>query len=141
MSDAHHDESSSEVENIESVSESGEKVRMGNYQKLSDFMGTSPTMSMFRRFTSLNVQNLLFLQAELAYLEDELESIRQEEQGSDDELSEKRTRDSLQSFSSLKEISEDGSHSLQYETILKIREKLNEYSEYAPVLSRPEQFK
>lgn len=45
------------------------KVPMGNYQKLSEFMATTPTMSIFRRFAALNTQNVLFLQAELATLE------------------------------------------------------------------------
>ena len=54
---------------IEEGSEATKKAPMGNYQKLADFMGNSPTVSIYRRFTSLNVQNLLFMQAEIAYLE------------------------------------------------------------------------
>ena len=46
-----------------------DKNRMDDYQGLADFMSEAPTMSIFRQFTSLNVQDILFRQAELAYLE------------------------------------------------------------------------
>lgn len=41
----------------------------GDYQKLSEFISPWPTLSIFRRFGALNVQNILLLQSELAYLE------------------------------------------------------------------------
>lgn len=85
-------------------------------------------MSIFRRFGTLNVQNILFLQAELAYLEDQLDQIRREEQTSDS-TSEKSRRDTLQSFYSLSQEDEDGLYSEQYEKMIQIREKLREYSE------------
>ena len=46
----------------------GRKRPTGDYQKMADFMSQSASLSIFRRFGNLNVQNLLLLQAELAYL-------------------------------------------------------------------------
>ena len=46
-----------------------ERRPTGDYKKLSRFLGSSPPLTIFRRFGDLNVQNILLLQAELAYLE------------------------------------------------------------------------
>lgn len=96
----------------------------GNYQKLSRFMGRWPEMSIFRRFGSLNAQNILFLQAELAHLEYELGEIREEDSNSDDETKKKFA----QSWYEVSQKPEDGEQSEQYQKILEIREKLSEYS-------------
>ena len=59
-----------------------EKVPMGDYHKFSKFMGSWPTMSIFRRFGTLNAQNILFLQSELVYLEGKnLHSILEDHRG------------------------------------------------------------
>ena len=86
-------------------------------------------MSIFRRFGELNVQNILFLQAELAYLEDQLDQIRRE----DGESNEKSTREKgnlMQSFYALRQAHEDDQSSEQYATVLQIQDKLKQYSKY-----------
>ncbi|KAI9668540.1 MAG: hypothetical protein M1831_000979 [Alyxoria varia] len=101
-----------------------ERPSMGNYQKLSKFMGTWPEMSIFRRFGTLQAQNLLFLQAELAHLEDQLEDIRAE-QRENEELAEKERLDLTQDWRTLAD-SYDSSE--EYQTVVNIKEKLREYN-------------
>ena len=43
-----------------------------NYTGLADLMAENPEKAIFRRFTQLNIKNLLYLQAELACLEEDL---------------------------------------------------------------------
>lgn len=45
------------------------------YPKLADHMGSSPEISIFKRFVALNRQNLLYLQAELTSLERRLRNV------------------------------------------------------------------
>ena len=125
-----HGSSVPKENSVEGVAECGKTFPIdmgGSYHKLSEFMGAWPTMSIFRRFGTLNVQNILFLQAELAYLEDQLSQIRQDEPTSNG-LSEKSEPNALQSWHSLSQQDEDGMHSEQYEKVLEIRAKLKEYS-------------
>ena len=97
---------------------------MGNYQKLSKFMGTWPEMNVFRRFGTLQAQNLLFLQAELSHLEDQLEDIRAERR-ENEEFSEKEKLDLSQDWRAL---ADSNQTSEEYETVVSIREKLQEYN-------------
>ena len=46
---------------------------MGNYLDLSKLMSKYPEVFILRKFSGLNVKNLLYYQAELAHLEQELE--------------------------------------------------------------------
>lgn len=46
---------------------------MNGYSKLASSMGAHPELAIFRRFGTLNAQNLLYLQAELVYLENKLQ--------------------------------------------------------------------
>lgn len=45
---------------------------VAGYPKLSGYMGLLPQIAIFRTFSGLNAQNLLYLQAELTHLEKEL---------------------------------------------------------------------
>ena len=45
---------------------------MDGYWKIADLMGSHTEFAIFRRFRSLNMQNLLYLQAEIIHLEEEL---------------------------------------------------------------------
>ena len=51
-------------------------LSVGSYPKLSEFMGSWSDVAIFRRFANLNAENLLFLQAELLHLEQELQDLR-----------------------------------------------------------------
>ena len=108
---------------------------MGSYNKLSKFMGSWPEVAIFRRFGALNAQNLLFLQAELVRLEDQLQSIREDDAQSAD-LEKKQSH---QSWRSLVLAHEQGDASTsQWQKVLEIRDKLKEYSMSPPGL--PSQF-
>lgn len=54
-----------------------ERFKMSGYEKIADLMTKHAEMATFQRFDFLNTMNMLFLQAELVHLEDELrESMR-----------------------------------------------------------------
>ena len=52
---------------------------MGNYSALTAFMATYPEMLILRTFFSLNINSLLYQQAELAHLEQELKEIEEDQ--------------------------------------------------------------
>jgi hypothetical protein len=56
-----------------------------NYLTLAQKLGNEPGFAIFRRFATLNAKNLLYLQAELTLLEDELEYLESEDQDAEDE--------------------------------------------------------
>jgi hypothetical protein len=96
----------------------------GSYPRLSEFMGLWPEVAIFRRFGALNTQNLLFLQAEIAHLERELQLIREREEKREDE----RGLLAQRSWFELSQASEDGEDCPQWAIIQDIRSKLTEYS-------------
>jgi hypothetical protein len=101
---------------------------MGSYPKLSTFMASWPDIAIFRRFGALNAQNLLFLQAEITHLERELEVIRSNNERNNDEKGLHGDRNWFE----LSQESEDGEAHPQWIVIQDIREKLKEYSMWAP---------
>lgn len=48
---------------------------MQGYAKIADLMGHHSLLAIFRRFGRLNVQNVLYLQAKLTHLEEDLERL------------------------------------------------------------------
>ncbi|CAD0089284.1 unnamed protein product [Aureobasidium mustum] len=84
------------------------------YHRLADLMGRYPETAIFRRFSSLNMINLLSLQAELIELRENCEDVWAKDGGLDNIDEEK-----LSTF--LKDSS-------QYKLLLKLRKKLREYS-------------
>lgn len=104
----------------------------GSYPRLSEFMGLWPEVAIFRRFGALNAQNLLFLQAEIAHLERELQVIREREEKREDE----RGLLAQRSWFELSQATEDGEYCPQWAVIQEIRSKLSEYSKTAECHSR-----
>ncbi|KAF5640452.1 hypothetical protein F52700_3602 [Fusarium sp. NRRL 52700] len=94
------------------------------YPKLARLMGDSPETGIFRRFRQLNMLNLLRLQAEIHGMEDELFSIIEDDQQSD--ISHRK--DYARSFFLLQRFAEQGSDCEQYELMLDIGKKLEEYN-------------
>ena len=92
------------------------------YPKLAERMGLIPEMAAFRKFATLNAQNLLYLQAELTELEKEL----REKEDQDSQRSEDNrclySRDWYWLGRSAREDDE------QLRIFLRIRETLKEYS-------------
>ncbi|PWY83386.1 hypothetical protein BO70DRAFT_290488 [Aspergillus heteromorphus CBS 117.55] len=59
--------------------------RLEGYDKLATFIAADPGLSFFRRFTKLNIKSLLYYQAEIAILENDLDFIIQDDKDSNDE--------------------------------------------------------
>lgn len=99
--------------------------KMGGYTTLASMMGAHPEVAVFRRFGSLNAQNILYLQAELTSLELKLKKIVETNFASGHQDRTIYDRD-WQTLSDSAQAA-DGNPE-QWLTILKIREKLKEYS-------------
>ena len=92
------------------------------YAKIALAMSHHGELAIFRRFGKLNLQNLLYLQAELTHLERDL-----------GELVERDSLDPNRGFYtkdwwSLAESSDEEEGQEQWDKVLQIREKLKEYS-------------
>lgn len=101
---------------------------MEGYPKLGRLMGDHPHYAIFRRFGALNALNLLYLQAEIHELELELRKQQEE----DEESNHPDRSDYARYWLALKESGEadadPGNDGRQWKLVLKIREKLKEYS-------------
>ena len=93
------------------------------YRALAQYFTDEAGMAILSRFDTLNVQNLLYMQAEIFHLERELQSIASEDASAP--CTERK--DSRYSVMNLQE-SLNGTESFQWEKILEIREKLARYS-------------
>lgn len=62
------------AENTQSIVGSSTPI---GYPKLAEHIGNHPNLASFRRFAALNARNLLYFQAELIELEEELEKVEQ----------------------------------------------------------------
>lgn len=51
---------------------------MEGYAKVAQLMGEHPEFAIFRRFRALNMQDMLYLQAEITHLEAELNQVEQD---------------------------------------------------------------
>ncbi|MCJ1246402.1 hypothetical protein MMC30_003609 [Trapelia coarctata] len=94
---------------------------MEGYLKIAELMGRHEELAVFRRFDSMNFQNLLYLQAELVHLESDYHQIS--EKGEACTAFPHRSRD----WWSLTQPGPDGNRE-QWDKVLEIREKLTEYS-------------
>jgi hypothetical protein len=94
---------------------------MEGYAKLAHLMSTHHELAIFRRFKALNMQNLLYLQAEITHLEAELLRVAREDVKHGGRQHHAHDWWSL----SQGEFEGDGD---QWETVLEIRNKLETYS-------------
>ena len=104
---------------------------MEGYAKLASLMGAYPEVAIFRRFSALNAQNLLYLQAELASLEKDLWARAAEDNASDDPDRAVHSTDWYTLSQSITGSSEKEGSGRQWQTVLEIREKLKEYGNLA----------
>jgi len=95
------------------------------YSRLASLMGAHPETAIVRRFGFLNALNLLYLQAELAHLENDL----REQAAADAESGHFERSLYSRDWQTLSEsgATEDGNPA-QWQLVLRVREKLNEYS-------------
>ncbi|KAF3040788.1 hypothetical protein E8E11_001906 [Didymella keratinophila] len=107
------------------------------YPKLAAKIEILPEAAIFRRFGALNAQNLLYYQAELTYLEQDLRA----QQKVDDDDQKAYGRSYATNWIWLKKSKEDG-EGRQLDLVLEIREKLAKYNEaviqQAKMLKYPE---
>jgi hypothetical protein len=99
---------------------------MSQYLRLASFIRAHPEEAIFRRFGALNAHNLLLLQAELISLEAELKRCSDEDAASGHDYRKFYRRD----WETLSKSHEhEGSSTAQLDVIMKIRDKLKEYSQ------------
>ena len=95
-----------------------------SYSSLAEILGNQAGLAIYRRFATLNAQNLLYLQSELINLEDELRRLVLADSNSDDE----QRRVFQSDIAALKSAPADATAGRQWKKILEIRVKLKEYS-------------
>lgn len=96
---------------------------MAGYSRLACLMASHQELGLFKQFGALNVKNLLLMQSELIYLEQELLGISVENLASQ----EPAERAFEFSFFDLKESAGSLSDG-QWQKTLEVRERLKEYS-------------
>src|SRR2546430_9690958 len=94
---------------------------MEGYSKVAELMGHHNEFGILRRFRTLNMQNLLYLQAELTYLESELKELAEVDQAHTGRKFYSKDWRSLAH-------SENDGDDRQWQKVLEIRAKLKEYS-------------
>ena len=98
---------------------------MEGYAKVAQMMAAQDEFAILRRFRILNMQNLLYLQAEIIHLESELRDIVNDDARIDGR------QDYAHDWWSLAVGEKDGDNE-QWEKVLQIREKLESYSLWEP---------
>lgn len=101
------------------------------YPKLAAQMALQPETSIFRRFGFLNAQNLLYFQAELTILEEQL----QKRQKLDSLGTTGRKSKYARNWFWLEQSRDDGD-TCQLDLVLRIRETMKEYSRFVVALTR-----
>jgi hypothetical protein len=94
---------------------------MEGYEKVARLMALHPEFAIFRRFQELNIRNLLYLQAEITHLEDELKGIAIEDSTCAHRQYYSRDWWSLSQ-------GDEGENREQWDKFLELREKLDKYS-------------
>jgi len=93
------------------------------YPEVATLMGNHPELAMVRRFRGLNARNLLYLQAELVQIENDL--LKCEKEDANDKVDIRK-----QNFSkNFAWVLRNKKENKQYTLIQSMREKLKEYSE------------
>jgi hypothetical protein len=100
---------------------------MEGYEKLAARMAGDPELGIFRRFATLNTQNLLYLQAEIIHLETELRVLAQVDKDSSHPARQRYHRD----WTDLSQTRDNGNdEDKQWQKVLELRKVLSEYSTY-----------
>ena len=95
---------------------------MEGYHKLARLMARDPPLAIFRRFSKLNILNVLYLQAELAELEEDWEKTALRDEESSDGTD-------IYSRNWFKLATAKGEKSLCWTKFLVLRAKLDEYGQ------------
>ena len=100
---------------------------MEGYAKLSSVVSNDSEFAIYRKFGALNAQNLLYYQAELLGLEDDLNDIASKDRNSQDI----EKREFAYNWAELSQAA--AGKNLQNEKFMKIRKTLREYSQCSTV--------
>jgi hypothetical protein len=98
------------------------------YPKLACEMGSMPEIAILRRFASLNVQNLLYFQAELVILEKDLREMELESSRLQCEGRPRMPETGYAQDWYWLGHDDNDPHNRQWQTVLRIRQRLKEYS-------------
>jgi hypothetical protein len=98
---------------------------VSGYPKMADLIGGNPELLMVRRFRALNARNILYLQAELQIIEEQLLRLESIDARSENPEKMMYSKD----YWSLMESAKQEDHE-QWVLIQKMKEKLKEYSRY-----------
>ena len=99
---------------------------MEGYPKLVDLMEHHTDMRIFRNFSTLNIQNLVYRQAELLHLQKEFRETVKDDSDSNDPA-----RTALQfNVSKMQEGAGTGDETFQWAKFREIQTKLSEYSKW-----------
>jgi hypothetical protein len=112
-------------DNVSTHSGPSKSKIINGYPKLAEHMGGTPEISIFRRFETLNRQNLLYLQAELTALERELRNLEAESAACD--AADPRSQYS-RDWEWMSMTDEKSNINPQWQLFLRIRVVLKEYS-------------
>jgi hypothetical protein len=94
---------------------------MEGYAKIAQLMGAHEEFAILRRFRAMNMQNLLYQQAEIIHLENELHDLARRDARHSDRGNHAHDWWSLSQ-------GEGEGETEQWELVLEIREKLEKYS-------------
>jgi hypothetical protein len=97
------------------------------YPKIATRMGLIPETAMFRRFGALNARNLLYLQNDLAQMEEELLELELEREDNESATGEKGKYALNAYWLGTASVSRDGD-TKQRDLVLKMRDVLHQYS-------------
>lgn len=102
---------------------------MEGYPAVAEVMSTNDGLDIFRRFSALNVLNLLYMQAEILDLELELEDTAAEDRNAEPSTkSNKERRKYHLSAKALRDSVRGDGDQLQWKKMLEIRKLLKKYS-------------
>ncbi|KAL6415592.1 hypothetical protein AUP68_02157 [Ilyonectria robusta] len=99
------------------------------YDKLARLMGRCNAVAVFRRFAAISVENLLYLQADLVRLENELRDIQQADKASGHKDRARHRMDWTILLESKTRGEEGGDSTRQLDIILEMKARLKEYHE------------
>jgi hypothetical protein len=104
---------------------------MDGYAKIAHLMGHHSELAIMRRFSTLNIQNILYLQAKLTFLENDLRKLAQKDRAEPSRSNYSKDWWSLANSTCCR------TDKRQWKKVLEIRKTLKEYSRIAiPVPSQ-----
>jgi hypothetical protein len=121
--------SGSETRHDETTTEAGQDDRPNGYHRIAQVFAAVPNLAILRRFGQLNALNLLYLQAELVQLEDDLHDYAKKDDASPDSERQTYRRAWARMRDGVTDPHARDKNRDQWQTLRQIRSVLKEYSE------------